>query len=94
MNYHIKYPEENCNVVELWSLKRLPFEPKDWLLDMRDSLRTAISQLIVNDSSILSATYTSPIEELCDVENILFYNVGTGRFKKALQEWFYIRTLL
>jgi len=81
MNYYIKNPKDNNNVVELWSSKRLPFEPKGWLYDMRETLRIAISQLVVYNGNILSATYTSPIEELCDVENILFYNVGTGRFK-------------
>jgi hypothetical protein len=88
MNYYAKSPANNNNIVELWSLKRLPFEPKGWLYDMRESLRTSIGQLVVTNNSILAATYTSSIEELCDVENILLYNVGTGIFKSTCQNGF------
>jgi len=88
MNYSIKGPGDHNNIVELWSLKRLPFEPKGWLWDMRESLKTALNQLVVYDDRILAATYTSAVQELCDVENILFYNVGTGRFKKLCQKGF------
>lgn len=83
MNYSINFPKGNDNIAELWSVKRLPFEPKGWLLDMRESLKTAISQLVANDHNMLAATYTSPIQELCDIENILFYNVGTGILKNV-----------
>ena len=88
MSYYIKYPKDNNNVVECWSLKRLPFEPKGWLYDLRESLRTAVGQLTVDDDSILNATYSSPINELCDVENVLFYNIGTGAFRSACQNGF------
>ena len=88
MNYYVKYPNENNNVVECWSLKRLPFEPKGWLYDMRESLKTAVGQLSVDSDRILSATYSSPIDELCDVENVLFYNIGAGAFKSACRNGF------
>ena len=90
MNYYINFPKDNDNIAELWSVKRLPFEPKGWLFEMRESLKTAISQLNITDDHILAATYTSPIKGLCDVENILFYNVGTGRFKTVCQNGFLI----
>lgn len=88
MNYYVKYPNENNNVVECWSLKRLPFEPKGWLYDMRESLKAAVGQLSVDNDSILRGTYSSPINDLCDVENVLFYNIGTGAFKNACQYGF------
>lgn len=88
MNYYVKYPNENNNVVECWSFKRVPFEPKGWLYDMRESLKTAVGQLSVDSDRILSATYSSPIGELCDVENVLFYNIGTGAFKSACRSGF------
>lgn len=81
MNYSIKKPGNNNNIVALWSSRRLPFEPKGWLYDMREALKNAINQLIVPKDSILTATYTSPIEESCDVDNILVYNVGPRVFK-------------
>lgn len=80
-NYYIKVPEDNTNSVELWSTKRLPFEPKGWLLEMRNSLRSAIESLRADDEGILHAIYHSDKPGYCDVENILLYNVGTGAFK-------------
>lgn len=74
--------------------KAIAFEPKGWLYDLRESLRTAVGQLTVDDDSILNATYSSPINELCDVENVLFYNIGTGAFRSACQNGFYWSAVL
>ena len=79
-NYFIREPRDNGNSVEAWSMIRLPFEPKGWLLEMRNSLRTAIRQIEHSDGKGLYALYTSDEAGLCDVENILMYNVGTGAF--------------
>ncbi len=88
MSYYINGPDVDSNIVELWSSKRLPFEPKGWLHDMRSSLIEAISQLEIGDDAFLRATYHSEVLELCDLENILLYNVGTGKFKKLCQQGF------
>ena len=45
-NYFIKKPEDNSNKVELWSASRLPFEPKGWHLDMRNTLRSTLRLII------------------------------------------------
>ncbi len=82
MKFFIKGPSENSNIVELWSSKRLPFQPKGWLYNMRSSLIDAISQMEIVDNAFLRATYHSQVKEFCDLENVLLYNVGSGKFKK------------
>lgn len=64
--------------VEAWSTRRLPFEPKGWLVDLRSALRIALKAL--DRSPTLSAVYSSGVERFCDVENVLFYNVGAAAF--------------
>jgi len=88
MSYYIKYPSKNNNVTELWSAVRLPFEPKGWLLDMKKDLKDAIREMSPNDGKILYASYNSPNQGFCDIDNILFYNVGPGVFKHICQTGF------
>lgn len=88
MNYYIKYPLKNNNKTELWSVARLPFEPKDWRLDMRKDLKEAIQEMSLKDGELLYARYNSLNQERCDIDNILFYNVGTGAFKNICQNGF------
>jgi hypothetical protein len=85
-NYLIKKPEDNSNEVDLWSTSRLPFEPKGWHLEMRNTLRSALTNLIGNDHSTLRAIYSSEQVDFCDTENILIYNVGQGAFKGLCQK--------
>lgn len=59
---------------------RLPFEPKKESLELKNLLRQEIESLIPNNSRKLYASLTSPKIDYFDVENILFYNVGTGVF--------------
>ena len=84
-NYFIK-SDENNNSVEFWSNIRLPFEttvklPKVKFHEIRDSLRSAIKGLKSKNNTILNAEYSSTQKEFFDVENVLFYNVGSGVFK-------------
>jgi len=88
MNFFIKGPDNESNIVELWSSSRLPFEPAGWLHDMRGVLIEAISQLDTSNTAFLHASYHSEWFELCDLENILLYNVGTGKFKNLCQQGF------
>jgi hypothetical protein len=67
--------------VEVWSTQRLPFEPKDWLYDMRKEIRQAIMKIRFGPNKILYGSYVSQNKDDFDVENILFYNVGTGYFR-------------
>jgi hypothetical protein len=80
VKYLINYSEE-MKTVELWSTKRLPFEPKGWLKDMRDDLRYDLKKLTHSKEEVLYGCYQSTTNETgYDVENILFYNVGNSAF--------------
>ena len=78
--YAIVSPQEGSRRVELWSARRLPFEPTGWMKQLRGELQEAIRSLPVRGDDILHATYTSSEDTFVDVENVLFYNVGTGCF--------------
>jgi hypothetical protein len=70
-----------ATLVEAWSVKRLPFEPKDWLLDFRAALRGELARLDRTSPSCLHAAHTSADMSKCDVENACLYNVGLGAFR-------------
>lgn len=72
---------ESANCVEAWSRFRLPFEPKGESLEYREQLKAAISGLRAASTALVEAEYVSPsLPSNCDVENVLFYNVGAGAF--------------
>lgn len=70
----------NDNFIELWSSKRLPFEPKGWLFEMKDVLKKYLKLMKKEQGKILYANYKSLDHEFFDVENVLFYNVGSSAF--------------
>ena len=63
-------------VIEAWSTKRLPFQATGWLADLRVELHGELIRLWGGSDRVLAATYGSPDSDLCDVENVLLYNVG------------------
>jgi hypothetical protein len=79
--FHLLRP--NSRLVEAWSKERLKFEPKDWMQDFRDALRLAVRDLDAGRDEGIAGLYQSSQTGLCDVENILIYNVGPSSFKKA-----------
>ena len=66
--------------VQVWSRTRLPFEPKGWLKDLREQIRQDLKHLKLGRESVLYASYVSSEKRFCDVENVLFYNVGPNKF--------------
>lgn len=68
------------NTIELYSTERLPFEPKGWKLDMRNSLKEKLKNFS-GENVTLHATYKSMDSDFFDVENVLFYNVGAAAFR-------------
>ena len=50
---------------------------------MRDDIGSAVSHLVARPGELLHAAYASTSTETVDTENVLFYNVGTGRFAAA-----------
>lgn len=82
-NYAPPYHIRKGLQVEAWSTRRLPFEPKGWQLAFRNDLRTAVASLAAEPEQILHAIYVSMDRTQIDVENVLFYNVGTRSFTRA-----------
>jgi hypothetical protein len=70
-------------VVQAWSTKRLPFEPRGYLFSLRAELRSALKRLRANTGGVLSALYGSPAPGFCDPENVLIYNVGASHLSGA-----------
>jgi hypothetical protein len=76
--YKIKVQEQQ---VELWSTKRLPFEPTGWLAEMKNELRSALKSLTKNtERQTLTCSLRSLDNSFFDPENVLLYNVGSGAF--------------
>jgi hypothetical protein len=63
------------------SEERLNLEPKDWRKDFKSELTNAIKALSPN-GKYLKARLLTREKDFFDVENILFYNLGTANFKK------------
>lgn len=75
-------PTSESLVVEAWSSSHI-FDGRRpaWLEDLRDEIRSRCSQLTPAADQVLHATYFGPKHLNADVENLLFFNVGT--FKSA-----------
>jgi hypothetical protein len=69
--------------IQLWLPRRLPLQPTGTQLEARKKLSDAIKDLRALNNFILSACYSSLDSSICDVENVLLYNVGTGAFSRA-----------
>lgn len=73
--------------VELWSEKRLPFEPKGWLKEMKTDLRESLSSINPHKSYLLYCKFSNTNKtEFFDVENVLLFNVGSGAFSHLKAE--------
>ncbi|PRY98286.1 hypothetical protein [Marinilabilia salmonicolor] len=54
--FSIIYNEEK-NFVEMKSVDRIPFEPKEWKLEMREELKANIKRIIPDQNKIFYAAY-------------------------------------
>lgn len=70
--------------VEAASVVRLPFEPKGTALELRAAIREALARL--EPTGVLHAEYHSAVRSTCDVENVLFYNVGMSHFRRLASQ--------
>ena len=81
MEYENNYTHHvDSKSVQVWSRTRLPFEPKGWLKDLREQIRQDLKHLKLGREGVLYASYVSSEKKFCDVENVLFYNVGPWNF--------------
>lgn len=85
-----RYARTRPSEVEVWSVERLPFEQKpesEWLRQLRRDVGAAVVQLgCCGGGPVLYGRYESSNPDLCDTENILFYNVGMRCFAE-LSRW-------
>lgn len=87
MNAEVPYHlEADMHGVRFWSDTRLPFEPSGHMLEARNLLRHKIGNIVPKRGYILSGMYSSRVQRFCDVENVLFYNVGTAAFGNLANE--------
>ena len=77
-HFHLECDQSS---VQLWTDVRLRFEPKGRMREARDSLRQALKLMVSEPDQLLNATFRSLDQGFCDVENILFYNVGAAAFR-------------
>ncbi|OLS33873.1 hypothetical protein [Bacillus sp. MRMR6] len=79
--YHSNYffSLSNDNILEVYTSKRLPYEPKGWQLELRSKIRSHLKFLRC-EGVFLHALYKSMDQSFFDVENVLFYNVGPSAF--------------
>lgn len=75
--------DQSDRAVQAWSRSRLQFEPRGWQLEFRRQVRSAVSRLSARELEVLHATFASSEGHGFDVENVLFYNVGTAGFSAS-----------
>lgn len=72
-------------IVELWSTVRLPYQPRDWVLEMRNDLRRALRALAHTSGGHLHAVYGAADDgAFVDTENVLLYNVASGALRPLM----------
>jgi hypothetical protein len=69
------------NLLTVKTQKRLSLEPKDWRKKLKNDLVNALRGLTPQKQYLVAKLQTNEVE-FFDVENILFYNVGTSNFKR------------
>ena len=74
----------STQLVEAWSVRRLPFEPRASMLEFRAALRAGLAGLAVG-AGPLRCVYSSPSTDFCDAENVLLYNVGMSSFVRLTE---------
>ena len=79
---------ENCKIIsddgmiQAFSKERIPYQPQGWRKEFRNALRCALSQLkITAEGQYLMACYYGTGTDSFDLENVLFYNIGSAPFR-------------
>jgi hypothetical protein len=78
--YLVLAPDAPDPAVRAWTATRLQLQGGEWQAEFKRQLVNAVSQLPTRDGGILHATFAAAGGEGFDIENVLFYNVGTGCF--------------
>jgi hypothetical protein len=75
--------DADAQLVQAWATARIPLEPKDWRVEFRGELRSALKRLGPQDGALLSALYGSTLPDYVDAENALIYNIGAAHVSAA-----------
>lgn len=70
-------------VVELFTKRRQPYEPKGTPLALRNRLRLEFTKLVPTSEMMLEALYVSNDTGYVDTENVLLYNIGGAALSSA-----------
>lgn len=81
--FYVRSSTAGGGALEAWSTARLPYMPTGWRADLRHQLREAAVHLVAAPGQALHAVYGSSDTSMVDAENVLFYNVDSGRFAAA-----------
>ncbi len=82
-HYYVHSTGGEMPMVETWSTDPFSYMPVNWRASWRKDLGAAVAGLMAPPGQLLHAVYGSPDRSPRDVENVLFYNVDTGRFVNA-----------
>ena len=88
LSYTIENDSKSVSVISDFYV---PFEPKksnieirEKVISLREDIKSSIKKLVVKDDEILLASYSEMDKNrFYDVENMLFYNIGTSTFSKC-----------
>lgn len=84
MQPYFFFQEKNEKKIIVFSQMRIPFDfPKlnvDIIKNFKNTLIQAIKNLQIADNCILQARYGTTEKTFYDIENVLFYNLGTANF--------------
>ncbi len=64
----------------------IPFEPNPEQAKFRELMRTKLTALRPLENQILCAQYGCTTSQSSDIENVLFYNIGTASFNNVLKK--------
>jgi hypothetical protein len=73
-------------VVVVTCAYRLQFDSKPQTAALKAAIGDAVAALVAGPGQMLEAVYISASRESVDAENVLLYNVGTGRFAATARE--------
>lgn len=83
LKFHV---EQSERVITVSSVYRLQFDEKPRTKRLKQAIGDAVARLRPAPGELLEAVYTSAATDVVDAENVLLYNVGTGRFAACAQE--------
>lgn len=81
--FHFEHSDREVTVSSAY---RLQFDEKPQTKQLKQAIGEVVARLRPASGEMLEAVYTSAVTDLVDAENVLLYNVGTGRFAACAQE--------